>query len=35
MNSNDNNSFVTKEDIQLQDIQAANFIYFYEIIYPI
>ena len=35
MNSNDNNSFVTKEDIQLQDIQAAKVIYFYEIIYPI
>jgi len=35
MNSNDNNSFVTKEDIQLKDIQTANLIYFYEIIYPI
>ena len=35
MNSNHNNSFVTKEDIQLKDIQTANLIYFYEIIYPI
>lgn len=35
MNSNDNNSFVTKEDIQLKHIQTANLIYFYEIIYPI
>lgn len=35
MNSNDNDSFVTKEDIQLKDIQTANLIYFYEIIYPI
>jgi len=35
MNSNDNNSFVSKEDIHLKDIQTANLIYFYEIIYPI
>jgi hypothetical protein len=35
MNSNDNNSFVTKKDIQLKDIQTANLIYFYETIYPI
>ena len=35
MNSNHNNSFVTKEDIQLKDIQTANLIYFYEIIYLI
>ena len=29
------NNFITKENIQLQDIQAAEVIYFYEIIYPI
>ena len=29
------NNFITKENIQLQDIQAAKVIYFYEIIYPI
>jgi hypothetical protein len=29
------NNFITKDNIQLQDIQAAKIIYFYEIIYPI
>ena len=29
------NHFRTKDNIQLQDIQAAKVIYFYEIIYPI
>ena len=29
------NNFITKDNIQLQDIQAAKVIYFYEIIYPI
>ena len=29
------NNFITKENIQLQDIQTAKVIYFYEIIYPI
>ena len=29
------NNFITKDNIQLQDIQAAKVISFYEIIYPI
>ena len=29
------NNFISKDNIQLQDIQAAKVIYFYEIIYPI
>jgi len=29
------NNFITKDNIQLQHIQAAKVIYFYEIIYPI
>ena len=29
------NNFITKDNIQLQDIQAAKVIYFYENIYPI
>ena len=29
------NNFITKDNIQLQDIQAAKVICFYEIIYPI
>nr|YP_010283342.1 hypothetical protein MKU01_pgp032 [Psammodictyon constrictum]ULD16461.1 hypothetical protein [Psammodictyon constrictum] len=35
INSNNNNYFVNKPDIQLKDIQEAKVIYFYEIIYPI
>ena len=29
------NNYITKDNLQLQDIQAAEVIYFYEIIYPI
>ena len=29
------NNFITKDNIQLRDIQASKVIYFYEIIYPI
>ena len=29
------NNFITKDNIQLQDIHAAKLIYFYESIYPI
>ena len=29
------NNFITKDNIKLQDIQVAEVIYFYEIIYPI
>ena len=29
------NNFISKDNIQLQDIYAAKLIYFYEIIYPI
>lgn len=29
------NNFITKDNLHLQDIQAAKVIYFYEIIYPI